>query len=66
MHTEQLLSWSGMTDTKHRTSGSNEEDPEIIRRVEHNIVRWHRVTALYGNYTGIYNYLQFTRSTPKS
>jgi len=25
MLTEQLLCWSGMTDTKH-TSGSNEED----------------------------------------
>jgi len=25
MQTEQLLCWSGMTDTEHTTSGSNEE-----------------------------------------
>jgi len=24
--TEQLLCWSGMTDTEHTTTGSNEED----------------------------------------
>jgi len=27
MQTEQLLCWSGMTDTEHTTSGSNEEVP---------------------------------------
>jgi len=26
MQTEQLLYWSGMTDTEHKTSGLNEED----------------------------------------
>jgi len=26
MQAEQLLYWSGMTDTEHTTSGSNEED----------------------------------------
>jgi len=26
MQTEQLLCWSGMTDTEHTTSGSNEEE----------------------------------------
>jgi len=26
VQTEQLLCWSGMTDTEHITSGSNEED----------------------------------------
>jgi len=26
MQTEQLLCWSGMTDTEHTTSGSNEEN----------------------------------------
>jgi len=26
MQTEQLLFWSGVTDTEHTTSGSNEED----------------------------------------
>jgi len=26
MQTEQLLYWSGMTDTKHATSGLNEEE----------------------------------------
>jgi len=28
MQTEQLLCWSGMTDTKHTTSGSNEEEDD--------------------------------------
>jgi len=27
---EQLLCWSGMTDTEHTTSGSNEEEAEKI------------------------------------
>jgi len=26
MQTEQLLCWSGMADTEHKTSGSNEEN----------------------------------------
>jgi len=26
LQTEQLLCWSGVTDTKHTTSGSNEEE----------------------------------------
>jgi len=31
MQTEQLLCWSGMTNTEHRTtSGSNEEDDSEI------------------------------------
>jgi len=34
MHTEQLLCWSGMTNTEHTTSISNEEDyyANVIRR----------------------------------
>jgi len=28
MQTEQLLCWSGMTDTEHSTSGSNKKDKE--------------------------------------
>jgi len=27
VQTEQLLCWSGMADTEHTTSGSNEEEP---------------------------------------
>jgi len=31
MQSEQLLCWSGMTDTKHSsTSGSNEEEERVI------------------------------------
>jgi len=31
MKTQQLLCWSGMTDTEHsKTSGSNEEDRIIV------------------------------------
>jgi len=31
MQTEQLLCWSGMTDTEHATSGLNEkEDDDVI------------------------------------
>jgi len=29
MQTEQLLGWSGKTDTEHTTFGSNEEGPLI-------------------------------------
>jgi len=30
MQTEQLLCWSGMTDTEHITSGSNDEEHHTI------------------------------------
>jgi len=30
IQTEQLLHWSGMTDTEHTTSGSNEEETKIL------------------------------------
>jgi len=30
MQTEQLLCWSGMTDTEDTTSGSNEEDLDAL------------------------------------
>jgi len=34
MQTEQLLCWSGMTDTKHSTtSGSSEEEKEVQKRM---------------------------------
>jgi len=34
--TEQLLCWSGITDTEHTASGSNEEDIKIVRlSIEH-------------------------------
>jgi len=31
MQTEQLLCWSGMTDTERTTSGSNEEEKATTR-----------------------------------
>jgi len=30
LQAEQLLCWSGMTDTEHTTSGTNEEDLGIV------------------------------------
>jgi len=38
MQTEQLLCWSGMTDTEHgTTSGSNEEEEEEEEEEEANL-----------------------------
>jgi len=31
IQTEQLLCWSGMTDTEHTTSGLNEEEDDAIQ-----------------------------------
>jgi len=31
MQIEQLLCWSGMTDTEHKTSGSNEKEERAIK-----------------------------------
>jgi len=39
MQTEQLLCWSGITDTNHSTSSSNEEE-ELKRLVKIEIKLW--------------------------
>jgi len=39
MQTEQLLCWSGMTDTEHsKTSSSNKEEEVHIRKIENTTI----------------------------
>jgi len=41
LQTEQLLCWSGMTDTEHSTSGSNEEAKhELVRILRNQIIKF--------------------------
>jgi len=60
MQTEQLLCWSGMTDTEHSTTSSSneeEEDPQTSTRNKfHNAIVLAKYLKTFGFYSALWHW----------